>query len=107
MKDPSRKDLKTTWKNHFTSNHRIGIVKAVRGVVFRKGISDIIDRISQPTTIMVGEKDELTDVRKAEIMHSLIKDSVVKLMPRSGHMSPVEEPDIVNSLIEDHLNRYA
>lgn len=104
--NPDKKEIRTDYKKHFTANDRIGIVKAVKGVLFRKGITDKIRKIEQPTTIMVGEKDQLTRLDKAEILHASIDNSVLKVIPRAGHMSPVEEPEIVNTLIENHLESF-
>ncbi|NND09067.1 MAG: alpha/beta hydrolase [Saprospiraceae bacterium] len=103
LNDPARKELRTIWKNHFLANNREGIVKAVEGVLYREGVTDKIGEIQHPTTILVGEHDQLTDLDKAEIIQSNILHASLKIIPRAGHMSPVEEPDIVNSLIERHL----
>lgn len=104
LNDPNRKDLKKVWKNHFVQNDRVGIVKAVKGVLYRGGMTSVIGDIEHPTTIMVGENDQLTDLSKAEILNKTIKNSSLKLIPRAGHMGPVEEPDIVNRFMEEHLN---
>lgn len=107
LQDPARKESRRVWKNYFTANDRGGIVKAVKGVIYRESITDEIGKIGHPTTIMVGENDQLTDLNKAEIMNTKIKNSTVKVIPRAGHMSPVEEPDIVNTLLAGHLKRVA
>lgn len=106
LTDPARKDLRSTWKNHFLANDRIGIARAVKGVLFRKGISDQLSSIDHQTTIMVGAKDQLTDISKAQIMYSKIEHSTLKVVPRAGHMSPVEEPDSVSKIIREHLENF-
>jgi len=103
LKDPKKSSLRKKWKNYFIANNRTGIVRAVKGVLFRKGISDQISEIKHPTKILVGANDELTDITKAEILHASIANSSLDIIPRAGHMSPVEEPDIVNSIIKEHL----
>jgi len=45
------------------------------------------------------------DQEKAEIMNSNILNSELKIVPRAGHMSPVEEPALVNELIIEFLNK--
>ncbi len=104
LKDPNRGVLRETWKNHFKSNDRVGIVKAVKGVIFREGITGELGSISHPATIMVGENDQLTDLIKAEILQNHLKNASLHVIPRAGHMSPVEEPAIVNSILEEHLH---
>ena len=106
LNDPKRNNLRTKWKNHFLSNNRAGIVKAVRGVLFREGISDQLGKINHPTKILVGANDELTDIEKAKLLHANIKNSSLEIIPRAGHMSPVEEPDIVSNSIIAHLKGF-
>ncbi len=107
LQDTERTELQSNWKNHFASNDRVGLAKAVKGVLFREGITDKIGAIKHPTTIMVGDQDQLTDLSKAEILHAQIQNSSLKIIPEAGHMSPVEEPEAVNALIEHHLKSFS
>ena len=107
LKDPERKELRKIWKNHFTSNDHVGLAKAVKGFLFREGITDKIGAIKLPTTIMVGDQDQLTDIGKADILHAQIQNSSLKIIPEAGHMSPVEEPEVVNAFIQHHLKSFA
>lgn len=106
LEDPERKEERKIWKNHFENNNRKGLVKAVNGVLSRTGITEKLEMIKQPTTIMVGDKDQLTEVSISKILHSHINNSSMEIIPDAGHMSPVEEPDMVNSLISSHLEDY-
>ena len=54
--------------------------------------------------ILWGDQDHLTDKNKADIMHEEISNSELKIVSRAGHMSPGEEPSVVNSMISDFLN---
>ena len=105
LKDPERKDLRASWKKHFLSNSRTGLVHAVKGVLTRPGITDKLHSIEVPTLILWGDQDDLTDREKAEIMNNNILNSELKIVPRAGHMSPVEEPAIVNELISEFLHK--
>ncbi len=107
LRDTERKELKRTWKNHLLANDRTGMSRAIKGVLSRQGISEDLSRITLPTLILVGENDILTTYDKAEIMKKGIKNSELKVVPRAGHMSPVEEPKIVNELIDDFLSNLA
>ena len=99
INDKSRRELKREWKNHLLANDKVGIVEVVKGVLYRKSITQLLDKIKAPTLILVGENDTLTQYDKAEILHKNIKNSILKVIPRAGHMSPVEEPDFVNQQI--------
>jgi len=106
LKDPERKDLQKTWKEHFLANDRRGIIKAVRGALSRQGITSEIHKIKTPTLILWGDQDKLTDRRKTEIMHQNITGSELKIIPRAGHIATVEEPAFVSDAITDFLARY-
>lgn len=105
IKDPERKGIRSTWKNHFLSNSRTGLVFAVKGVLARNGITDNLQRIEVPTLVLWGDQDGLTDKGKAEIINKNIKISELRIIPRAGHMSPVEEPAIVNEFIIEFLKK--
>ncbi|MCX2745448.1 alpha/beta hydrolase [Mangrovivirga sp. M17] len=106
LHDPERESTRELYSNYFKTNDRKGIVKAVKGVLYRKGITGKLKLINQPTTILVGEEDQLTDHQKAEILHRNIRNSKLEVIPRAAHMSPVEEPQIVNSIIDKHLRAF-
>jgi pimeloyl-ACP methyl ester carboxylesterase len=104
LNDPARAEERAIWRKHLTSNHRIGITRAVRGVIERQGVYAEIERITCPTLIIVGEEDVATVPAKSERMHAKIKGSKLVRMPRGGHTSTVEEPALVNQAIIDFLN---
>lgn len=102
--DPEKRQLKHAWREHFLANDRKGVVRAVRGVLTRKGISTEIRKIKLPTLILWGDQDHLTDRSKAEIIHENLDHSELIEVPKAGHMSPVEEPDFVNRAIKKFLS---
>jgi 3-oxoadipate enol-lactonase len=69
---------------------------------------DVIDRlpgIEKPALIVVGTFDVLADLRHARKMAKKLPDSVMKIVPRAGHMALFERPEVVNTAIEDFLRR--
>ncbi len=104
LKDPDRKELRQAWKHQFLSNDRVGLIRAMKGVLHREAVTSELDKIRVPTLILWGEEDDLTDREKAEIMHHRIDGSVLHTIPRAGHMATVEEPAIVNNYILEFLS---
>ena len=92
-------------KNHFVSKDRKEIVKGVKGILYIGSIIDKIRMIKHPTTIIIGENDQLTDLSEAQILNSNIKNSNLKIIPKAGHMSPAEEPRVANNIIIKHINK--
>jgi pimeloyl-ACP methyl ester carboxylesterase len=104
LKDDSRKDERQHWKDHIVSNHKVGIVNAVYGVLNREGVYDDLDKISTPTLIIVGDQDVATEPKKSHRMNEKISDSKLVIVPGAGHSSTIEEPEVVNAAIMEFLN---
>ena len=83
------------------------IVRAVGGVIHRKGVEDELQKIQCPTLIMVGTLDKGTVPAKAEFMHSKIPNSVLKYIEGGGHTGCIEEPEQFNQNLDEFYNRIA
>lgn len=103
LNDPARARERQYWKQQLLNNNRIGITRAVMGVVTRQGIYDEIHNITVPTLIAVGEEDVATVPAKAERLHEKIKESQLVKIPQAGHSSSVEQPARINAAIDQFL----
>jgi len=103
MEDPARATERAAWRQMLVSNHRIGITKAVVGVINRLGVADQLSRISTPTLIIVGDQDIATVPAESELMHTRIPNSKLVVIPGAGHTSTVEEAAAVTSAIQGFL----
>jgi pimeloyl-ACP methyl ester carboxylesterase len=103
LNDPNRADDRDYWKKQLWNNHKVGITRAVMGVIERKPVYDDIDKIKVPTLIMVGDQDVATVVAKSERMHAKIADSEMIIVPGGGHTSSVEEPAFINQQIRKFI----
>ncbi len=104
LNDPKRAEERKTWHGHLVSNDRIGISRAVKAVIERKGVYQELHRITHPTLIIVGEQDVATPPEKAERMHRRIPHSKLAVIPGAGHTPTVEEPEEINRVLQDFLN---
>lgn len=103
LNDASKADEHQYWKQQLHNNDRIGITRAVTGVVNRKGVFDELAKIDVPTLILVGEEDVATVPAKAERIHQALQQSKLVYIPKAGHTSTVENPDVVNDALIDFL----
>lgn len=103
LNDKDRSNLKEEMKTKLISNDRIGITRAISGVIEREGVSEEIHKISAPTLILVGDADIATPIKQSQKIHEKIKGSELKIIPGAGHSAPVEEPEFVNIAIENFL----
>jgi pimeloyl-ACP methyl ester carboxylesterase len=100
----SREDEHNLWRDRIVANDRVGITRAVAGVIDRQGVSDQLGKIDTPTLIIVGEEDVATVPEMSERMHAAIRGSKLVRIRRAGHSSTIEEPAAVNAAIEDFLS---
>lgn len=66
--------------------------------------ADRLPRINVPTLITVGDHDEC-DPSLAKAMHSLIPGSELVILPKSGHMTFVDQPGLFTAAVENFLSR--
>jgi pimeloyl-ACP methyl ester carboxylesterase len=107
LDDPQRADQRLLWKQRILANDRIGITRAVSGIIPRPGVTDQLMLITTPTLIIVGDQDVATAPAEAERMHAGISGSQLAVVPRAGHSSTIEEPAAVTAAMRNFLARQA
>jgi 3-oxoadipate enol-lactonase len=107
LNDPLRAELKRQWRNNFIANRRIGVARAVIGVIDREPVYDQIHKITAPTLIAMGDEDVAIPLAHAHRIHSRIAGSRLVMIPRAGHTPTVEEPAIVNQLLAEFISQVA
>jgi len=107
LEDPARAAERADWRQRLMSNHRVGITRALGGVIGRKPIYDELSRIHCPTLVMVGDQDVATVPAKAERIHGAIAGSRLVVIPGAGHTSSAEEPAFVNAALAGFLSTVA
>ena len=103
LNDPARAEERALWRSRLVGNDRVGISRAVQGVIDREGVADELEQIDVPTLIIVGDEDTATVPAKSEHMHARIPHSELVVVPHAGHTSTVEEPEAVNSALTNFL----
>jgi 3-oxoadipate enol-lactonase len=70
-----------------------GIVGALAAMRDREGSEPLLSTLSgTPTLVMVGEADGLTPPDQARAMAQAIPGAQLAIIPRAGHLPPVEQP---------------
>lgn len=105
LTDPDRAEERKRWSKAITSNHRIGITRAVNGVIDREGCTELLGKIEIPVGIGVGDEDIATVPEKSHRMHREITTSELVVFKGAGHSSSIETPDQVTALIERTIQR--
>ena len=71
------------------------ILGALAGMRDRPDRTHVLESISVPSAVIVGEFDAVTPPEEAEQMASAIANSTLSVVPGAGHMSPIENPAAV------------
>jgi pimeloyl-ACP methyl ester carboxylesterase len=61
--------------------------------------------VAVPTLVVVGEKDAVTPVDVAKSMGEKIPRAELRVIPGAGHMSPVEQSEVVNREVKEFLKK--
>lgn len=103
LRDASRAPERAHWRRMLVANDRIGVSRALRGVVERKSVESELSLITAPTLVIVGDEDVATVPAKAERIRDGIVGAKLVVIPRAGHSSTIEEPAAVNAAIATFL----
>lgn len=104
LQDKSRAKLRKQWEQELTSNRK-SITRAVKGVISRKGVEEELKGIQCPVLVMVGDQDVATVPAKARFIQQHIEGAELVFVPGAGHSSSIEEPDFVNSTLQNFLSK--
>jgi 3-oxoadipate enol-lactonase len=101
--DPSRAVELRSIRERFIAANRVGAVRAVNGVLSRKGMKEELQNIRAPTLVMVGEEDKATVPAKSEAIAAAIKGATLVRVPRAGHLSAIDNPSFVTEQLSSFL----
>ena len=105
MADRTRAEERKRWADAIVNNDRIGITRAVSGVIGRDGCAGLLSGIDMPVGIGVGDEDVATLPGKSERLHAAIRESELVVFDGTGHSSSIETPASVTDLIERTIGR--
>jgi pimeloyl-ACP methyl ester carboxylesterase len=78
---------------------------AVQRMMERPDSTPVVQAISVPLLIVVGSEDTLTPVEESRRMQAAQPNAELVVMPRTGHLPNLEDPDAFNATISGFLSR--
>ena len=103
-----RKDPKG-WQEYFDefiSHSAIGSAFIIRGFMFRRPtiftLETQLQQLTMPVLIMVGDEDNYC-IEPAIFMKRKIPNSGLVILPQTGHVPNLEDPEIFNRIVSDFL----
>jgi pimeloyl-ACP methyl ester carboxylesterase len=85
------------------SNPPDAIAGAISALMSRPDSTPILPTIHCPTLILVGEEDMLTPPALSQDMQRAIGGAELVMVPRAGHLSSLEQPEVFNAALARFL----
>ena len=104
LSDPAMKPVVAEWISQLSRVNRSGMVKAIYGVVDRKGVEDELSNIKTPTLVVVGAEDAATPVHKSQAIAGRIGGARFEVVADAGHPSTMEKLAEITKLIRDFVS---
>ncbi len=82
-----------------------GIMRDIYLKIIKEDLSDILLQVQVPTTIIWGEKDDVTKIKDARLINKKIKGSHLKIIPGANHDLNIKAPEELSESIKQFLNR--
>jgi pimeloyl-ACP methyl ester carboxylesterase len=79
-------------------------VREQRAIMSRQDSGPLLSQIGCPTLVLVGDGDELTPPNLAQEIAADILGSTLVVVPGCGHLSTLEQPEVVNAALADWLS---
>ncbi|MGD0542061.1 MAG: alpha/beta hydrolase, partial [Tepidisphaeraceae bacterium] len=99
----SQPDVADELRSIMQSCPALTIQHALAAMRDRPDLRPSLSRIAAPTLIIVGDSDALSPPALAEEMHKSIAGSTLSIISGSGHMTPMEQPQLVSRAIKHFL----
>lgn len=80
-----------------------GIADALAGLAARADSTPLLREIRVPTLVVCGEEDTITPVADSEALQKAIAGAKLKLIPKAGHLSNMENPTAYNEALLSFL----
>lgn len=80
------------------------IAHALAAMRDRPDYTVVLPRIAAPTLVVVGDDDAITPPDVMALFHERIPRSTMRSIPSAGHMTPMEQPQLVTHAIETFLS---
>lgn len=80
-----------------------GMVALLRGMAVRPDAYDIATDLDMPVLLVAGAADQVVALSEAEEMRRAFPAARLKVLPGSGHLPMLEEPDALTRVLADFL----
>lgn len=82
-----------------------GMVAALKGMKVRQDSTATLAELDVPVLILHGADDQIIPLQEAEYLQSAITGSQLEIIPETGHLPNLEQPEIFNQAILNFLSK--
>ena len=108
LRDEGRAELRRGLAGELLENDLTGMRRALKGVISRAPVPPSeLARIRAPTLVISGEEDSAVVSQRSARLAGAIAGAAFLVIPRAGHSSSLEEPDVLNRALLDLWARAA
>jgi pimeloyl-ACP methyl ester carboxylesterase len=80
-------------------------LKQSQALMTRRDQTETLKAFNKPTLVLCGEDDTLCPPERHQLMHDLLPDSHLSIIPGAGHLPTLEQPDATNTQLLRWLER--
>ncbi|HSL68781.1 MAG TPA: alpha/beta fold hydrolase, partial [Longimicrobiales bacterium] len=99
----SRPELVDFLKEMIQSNAPEGMARAAEAMAIRPSSEELLRSIEIPVLIMHGTEDEVVPRGDAQMLARGIRGAKLQLLPDTGHLTNLEQPDSFNRFLNEFL----
>jgi pimeloyl-ACP methyl ester carboxylesterase len=104
---PERATIEAELRRMIVSQPVVTIQAALAALGDRPDMTDAVRSLRVPTLLVVGAEDALTPPACMEAAEEAIPDARLLVVPRAGHMTPLEAPGVFNAAVLEFLRLVA
>jgi 3-oxoadipate enol-lactonase len=93
-------------KRRIVENHVEGIIAAQMAMAKRTDTTPVLKNIKVPTLVVVGEKDQVTPLKNAELLAMKIRNARLEIIKDAAHFSNIENSADFNDVLVDFLTLF-
>jgi 3-oxoadipate enol-lactonase len=86
-----------------TTSHET-ITGTLAALAERSETCSFLNKISVPILILCGKEDKITPLAQSEILHQHVAGSTLYSIPKAGHLSNLEQPELFNQHITEFIS---
>lgn len=104
---PRRQAIEGLLRRLIASQTPAAVQSSLEAMGGRPDMTDAMRRLAVPALLVVGAEDSFTPPETMQRMESLIPNARLLIVPRAGHLVPLEAPEVFNAAVLEFLREVA